>query len=401
MGRLIFGLFTPPILLLEIALLRRQPLSAWVLVNGAVFPLLLALSIVLHEAGHALAARLLGLEVPRIELGQGRRLRKWRWGRTTLALNSLPSTGVTYIAGGGVRGVRGRLWLTIAAGPLVTAALWGAALHGGSPPSVGEALFPTSAFTRGLAAWEMLAFVNGWLLAFNLVPLPTLKWLPLGKNDGARLLTVPFAPRRELDVMAVSAATFEAEDLRCSGDLPGALRVLKAALLQSPGSWIIRNSLAIVQLQQGELDAARTSFLELLAQEPPAPQLRELMRNNLAWADFRIRRDELRAEADTHSAAALARFPRAPAFMGTRGAVLVWLGRAAEAAPLLERAYAMNSEPLNRALNACCLVLAAASQGRLEAAQRWLARARENDSGSELLPEAEAAVEALARGASG
>jgi Zn-dependent protease/Flp pilus assembly protein TadD len=401
MGRLIFGLFTPPLLLLEIAVLRGHPLTAWVLVNAAVFPLILAVSIVLHEAGHAIAARLLGLKVPRIELGQGRRLRQWRWGRTTLALNSFPSAGFTYLAGDGVRGVRGRLWLTIAAGPLVTAAIWWAALHGDPSPSVGEALFPALAFTRGLAVREVLAFVNGWLLAFNLVPLPALKWLPLGKNDGARLLAVPFVRQRELDEMAVSIAVFEAEDLRCSGDLPGALRVLEAALSRVPGSWVVRNSLAIVQLQRGELAAARELFLELLAEEPPVPELRWLIRSNLAWADFRIRRDELLSEADTHSAAVHARFPRTPFVLGTRGAVLIWLGRAAEAVPLLERAYVMNSEPLSRALNACCLVLAATSQGRLDAARHWLARARENHSANELLPEAEAAVEALARGAGG
>jgi Flp pilus assembly protein TadD/Zn-dependent protease len=401
MSRLIFGLFAPPLLLLEIAVLRGHPLTAWVLVNAAVFPLILAFSIVLHEAGHAIAARLLGLEVLRVELGQGRRLRQWRWGRTTLALNSLPSAGFTYLGSNGVSGVRGRLWLTIAAGPLVTAAIWGAALHGDPPHSVGEAIFPTLAFTRGLAVREVLAFVNGWLLAFNLVPLPALKWLPLGKNDGARLLTVPFVPQRELDAMAVSSAVVEAEDLRCSGDLPGAQRVLEAALSRSPGAWVVRNSLAIVQLQRGELAAARELFLELLAEEPPAPELRWLIRNNLAWADFRLRRDELRGEADTHSAAAHARFPRTPFVLGTRGAVLVWLGRVAEAVPLLEQAYAMSSEPLSRALTACCLVLAATSQGRLDAARRWLARARENHSASELWPEAEAAVEALARGADG
>jgi Zn-dependent protease/Flp pilus assembly protein TadD len=401
MGKLIFGLFMPPLLLLEIAVLRGHPLTVWVLVNAAVFPLILAVSIVLHEAGHAIAARLLGLEVPRIELGQGRRLRQWRWGRTTLALNSLPSAGFTYFAGDSVSGVRGRLWLAIAAGPLVTAAIWRAALHQDPSPSVGEAIFPTLAFTRGLAIQELLAFVNGWLLAFNLVPLPALKWLPLGKNDGARLLSLPFVPQRELEVMAVSTAVAEAEDLRCSGDLAGALRVLEAALSRTPGSWVVRNSLAILQLQWGELAAARELFLELLAEEPPAPELRWLIRNNLAWADFRLRRDELRGEADTHSAAAHARFPQTPFALGTRGAVLVWLGRVAEAVPLLERAYAMNSEPLNRALNACCLVLAATSRGRLDAARRWLARARENHAASELLPEAEAAVEALERGAAG
>ncbi len=401
MVRLILGLFAPPLLLLEISVLRGQPLSAWVLVNTVVFPVLLALSIVLHEAGHAIAARLLGLEVPRIELGQGRRLFQWRWGRTRLALNAFPSAGFTYLAADGVGGVRGRLWLTIAAGPLVTAAIWGAALHGAPPSSVGEAIFPTVAFTRGLAVTEVLAFVNGWLLVFNLVPLPTLKWLPLGKNDGARLLSVPFAPQRELDMMAISAAVAEAEELRCSGDLPGALRVLETALARSPGSWVVRNSLAIVRLQQGELAAARDLFLELLDEEPPVPALRWLIRNNLAWADFRLRREDLRGEADTHSTAAHSRFPRAPFALSTRGAVLVWLGRAAEAVPLLERAYAMNSEPVNRALNACCLVLAATSRGQHEAARLWLARARENHPASELLPEAEAAVETLARVAGG
>jgi Flp pilus assembly protein TadD/Zn-dependent protease len=399
MSRLIFGLFAPPLLLLEIAVLRGHPLTAWVLVNAAVFPLILAFSMALHEAGHAITARLLGLEVPRIELGLGRRLRQWRWGRTILALNSFPSAGVTYFASDGGSGVRGRLWLAIAAGPLVTAAIWGAALHGEPSPSVGEVLFPALAFTRGWAIREVLAFVNGWLLAFNLVPLPALKWLPLGRNDGARLLSVPFAPQRELDAMAVSTAIVEAEDLRCSGDLPGAQRVLDAALSRAPGSWVVRNSLAIVQLQRGELVAARERFQELLAEEPPSPNLRWLIRNNLAWADFRLRREELRGEADTHSAAAYERFPRAPFVLGTRGAVLVWLGRVDEAVPLLEQAYVMSSEPSSRALHACCLVLAATSRGQMDDARRWLARARENPSASELLPEAEAAVEALARGA--
>ena len=63
-------------------------------------PAFLVITIALHEAGHALVAYALGLRVPSIEIGVGRRLHRWSWGNTTIAVNLLPFVGFTYLGAG-------------------------------------------------------------------------------------------------------------------------------------------------------------------------------------------------------------------------------------------------------------------------------------------------------------
>ena len=394
MWRLLFGLFALPIVLLELSVLTDAGFTPWALVNVVAYPVLQTLSIALHEGGHALVGRAVGLRVARVDLGVGRRLFQWQWGRTKLGLHAFPTLGLTFLGGERLEGLRGRLWLAVAAGPLVTAGVIAGALAWPEPMRLVDGLLPAGAFASRLAVRESLVFGNFWMLVLNLVPLPFFRGLGLSSNDGAQLLSLPFRSAARMRELLIMPDLLEAQELSEQGDDDAAQRVLEEAARRVPDSYALRNSLALVLLNRKRWDEARQVFLALLEEEPPQPEYRLLMRNNVAWASFCARRDELRAEADAHSAAVFARFKQAAWAQGTRGAVLFWLGRFEEAEGLLERAYTGNSMKSQRAANACCLAMSLAARGRLPEAERWLERAQANHPACWMLPEARSAVEA-------
>lgn len=392
MWRLVANLFVFPMMLAVFCKLQRFELTWRALINAALFPALMLASVALHEAGHALAARALGLSVPRVEVGRGRRVWRGQLGRTGLLLNAFPTLGLTYVGSDSERGLRAKWWLTIAAGPAASATLLALCMLWPSPLSARDAVLPLEPFARQVAPRALLAFLNLWLLAFNLLPLSLLVRGSGLVNDGTRLLTIPFAPADEAQAMLDMPAVLESTERLERHDHDGARRLLLEALARRPASRHLRNALGTVQLAAGEHAEARATFLELLQDTPPEDSSVWLFRNNLAWADFLLRSDELRTEADAHSAAVAARLEHVPAVLSTRGAVLLWLGRTDEAVTLLEHAFAATSAPPHRATIACNLAVGWVRLGDAAAAARWLARAEENDARCPLLAEARAAL---------
>jgi len=389
MFRLLFGLVAMPLVLCELAVIRHgSSFTPWAIANVAIYPLIVLASIALHEAGHALAGRAVGLDVLHVQLGVGRRLAAWRWGQTRITLHALPLLGLTYLGSRPRRGLRWRYWLAIAAGPMVTFAI---VYFAGHDP------FPTAPVVHHFAPVEVIGYANVWMLVFNLVPLPVLRSRGLLRNDGGQLLSVPFMAAKKLQGLNEMPAILAAQEAHERDDHQGALHLVTAALVDLPDSWALRNSLALAQLHLQQLSEARASFQQLIESEPPFPDMRWLARNNLAWVDFLLARDELRDEADEHSQAVHERFKRVSWAMGTRGAVLGWLGRHDEAVPLLERAYLLNTLGMSRASNAACLAVSLAGLGLVDEAAAWLEKARTNHAACVLLGRAQAAVEAAKR----
>ncbi|HEY3238583.1 MAG TPA: site-2 protease family protein [Acidimicrobiia bacterium] len=87
------------------------------------FPPLLFVLVAAHEAGHASAARLLGLRVPLVSVGVGRRVAVFRIGGTRVDLHAVPLSGFAAVGHPGARGLRWRRFLTVAAGPAVNLGL--------------------------------------------------------------------------------------------------------------------------------------------------------------------------------------------------------------------------------------------------------------------------------------
>jgi tetratricopeptide (TPR) repeat protein len=399
-SRLLLNLLILPLSMLAMAILTGHGVTLGSLGSVLLFPALALTSIACHEAGHALAARLLGLSVPRVELGAGRRVASWRWGATRVTVHAFPTLGLTYFGAASEQGLRGRVWLGVAAGPIVTALLAAAAMRWPTPFDWSEVLWPVLPLSRGWALRELFAFLNLWLLALNLLPLAYLLRSMGMRNDGTLLVSLLREPAARLREFLSSPTVLEAQERSENNDHAGALRLLEAALQKDPSGVSLRNSLAVTQLSLGQFGDARTTFLQLMQELDPARIEHWVMRNNLAWTNFRLRSDELLAEADAHSAAVFERFDNAPWALGTRGSVLVWKGEVEQAVSLLERAYLMNSSPSNRALNACGLAVAHARRNDVAEARRWMQRADENDAHCPLLAEARAALtEATARAA--
>ena len=82
--------------------LSRAALAA----NAAAMLVGLVLSTAAHEAGHALVARAVGLDVTTVALGRGRAVWTGRLGLTQLVVQLLPLTGVTMVVASSMRWLR-------------------------------------------------------------------------------------------------------------------------------------------------------------------------------------------------------------------------------------------------------------------------------------------------------
>lgn len=359
-------------------------ITSWAAVNALLFPAVLLGSLALHELGHALFARAVGLGVPRIAMGEGEQIARWRWGKRRYSIGRFPFYGTSYFsAPPHLKGVRWRMWVAFAGGPLANlAALVVAIVLGDLSPS--GVLWPAVAVSWELAPFEMLAFASVLLLPFNLIP--SAYRFP---GDGFWLFFLPRIPISVLEEVLRAHQGQEVQDCILDGDLQGAERQLQDILAREPSSRSARGTLALLRLHQNRPSEARTQLLELLAD--PAVLVKTTYRNNLAWANFMLDDPELRAEADEHSAAVLAH-QRTAASLGARGAVLGWMGQHAEAVELLELAFAANMIPQYRALNACCLAISWSASGQRADALDWLDAARNLDPKSVLLERATAAI---------
>lgn len=387
---MVAGLVSFPVLLVETAVLLppESTLTWWALFNILVYPVIVALCMLAHEGGHAVVARAVGLQVPRIDLGVGRRIARWRWRQTVVSINAFPILGLTFVGADSAEGLRWRVWLAILAGPVVTAVIASisiALLDVG----VTELLWPRHAIVIGPAILELIAFHTIWSLVLNVLPLQVFVGHGF-RNDGTQLLRIPRVHDEEIRELVVVSAVLEAEELRESDQFDAAHEVISRALQTAPNSRALRNTLAILLMHREQLHEARALLLDLVQDKDSLETL--ALRNNLAWVDFLIHSDDLRSEADESSSLAQQRFKYAAFALGTRGAVLGWLGRHDEAIEMLKNAYARNSSPGNRALNACSLACSLAAKGQTAEAERWLSQARVHHPKCPLLMRAEAAI---------
>ena len=154
-----------------------------------------------------------------------------------------------------------------------------------------------------------------------------------------------------------------------------------------------------VLLELGELDASRRMVAGLLRDMPDdSPDLRAMAMNNLAYADALIGREDLLDEADQMSGSAYGNAPWVPAFVGTRGAVLVSAGQLDEGIELLETAMARQPDRRGKAADACWIAMARARQGNSEEAASYLSMARLLDPGCPVLERAQQVIERIGTG---
>lgn len=358
-----------------------SPDLAQALITIFLFNLSLILSIVPHELGHAIAAWLLGLRVFNIAFGYGKEIFRFNLFGTLFSFHRLPLGGLTRFAPRSLRWYRFRFLVAILAGPAANAIIALTILyisrHNGGVP----------------VPAQLFLIANVIILISNLIPIHFSHRKV--KSDGLQMIGVFFKDWKTKEQSHAATwflleAAFRRDIYR---DIEGADQWCKKGLASYPNDVQLLNMSGILSLDRGDYAHAREQFMQLLQRESKLPGWRYIVLNNIAYSDALIGDPSLLPEADAYSEEVHRNIPWTAFAIGTRGTVLVEMGKYKDGIRLLTESIEKHEEPAGKALNACQLSITYARLGDYEQADKYLKLARQMDSRCSLLERATAELQ--------
>ena len=366
-------------------MLAGAPDLGWVMINIVLFELFMWVTIMPHELAHAVAARAVGMQVFRIYVGSGSTLFACRIGGFDCEFRSLPTEGLVIAAHRVLRNLRARHFAFVLAGPaanfLLAAAVWVSSDPG--------SLWDFGSLEKGLAPGPAFFYANVVVLLVNLWPRDVATMFGPLPSDGKQLLQAFFLHSGKVELYHAGGFVTEASFLHQQGETGKALARVEEGLSLYSGNEMLLNWKGVLQLDHGNYEGARQCFLDLLEKPGLPPAARPILLNNVAYADALLDRDDLLGEADSFSQEAMAAMSWMPAIRGTRGTVLVAMGRLEEGLKLLRESMAQASIPGDKAQNACLIAEAESRLGNYSVARNYLDEARRLEPGCLLLERAE------------
>lgn len=313
--------------------------------------------LIVHELGHAVAAKMLGWQVREIVIGFGRDLWSFRVGATRVRIKLAPVEGYVLPAPVEPDNVRLKSTLVYAAGPgaeLVVLA--------GMIAWFGWSTVFNDSNDVGLIALKSLAIVIIYGAGFNLLPFRT----EGAVSDGLGILSSPFMARDAIEIRLLTFELREIQERIDRGETRPAVDAAATVLARYPDNTYLK------LLYGSALSADR--------QDQPA---REFVRDQLAadgLADD-ARREWLHLQAlielnagepayltlDLALQKALQITPNSPELIATRGASLVRRGRWEEGGNMLADAWRRNRGSADDALILAYLTVAAHRSGNRDA----------------------------------
>ncbi|HEY4417311.1 MAG TPA: hypothetical protein VGO57_16590, partial [Verrucomicrobiae bacterium] len=194
------------------------------------------------------------------------------------------------------------------------------------------------------------------------------------------LCQVFFLRQKNIDENLAARFLLEGLELHWAGRPSESLAWVENGLKLYPQNIHLLNLYGVLLIELTEYEKAREGFSKLLERADNPPMMQALFQNNLAYLNALIGRADLLAEADELSQKTLATIGWHPSIKGTRGTVLLALGKPDEAIPLLLAAMQEQVEITNKAQNACWISMAEARRGNLTESKKFL------DEAGKLLP---------------
>ncbi len=379
----------------------------------AILPLYLGLHalILWHELGHLSCAAFLGCDLQKLQVGTGPIFFQGRFRGLLIEWRAWLGGGLVLAADDQERGWRGRHWLYVAGGPVATA-LGGALLawwimrHRLGPSWLGQTHGVPDIVVSYLLGYSVLFWV------FCMIPRKTRVGLVRAHTDGYQLLhTLRFSPEKVRSVI-ITTTMRRVEMLWEEGRREAAWERLRLILTRYPAEILLLAAEGHYLAEQGDFAGAAASYQQRLqteglpepvrnyltarcfnalarANEPESARqccahaLREVTSaQRVALLDAlstEVLSHELHGflpEADGWSQEALALEPQTITLKGTRGAVLVELGRYEEGEAMLREVWAASASETDAAISAYYLGVMAKHRGSKRQVSLWFGRSR-------------------------
>lgn len=285
--------------------------------------------LVLHELGHALAARLVGWRVTEVVIGFGRELKRFRVGNTRVRLRAVPVEGYVISAPGSTEGARAKQAWIYFAGPL-TELLVLAALA-----PVLDLELPRSGDGVGRVALQSLGVAAALGALCTLFPYRSQG----NPSDGLGMLTSWLSSEQSFRDRLALPFIEEARRALLREQPSLAEQAVAAGLAQHPGEPRLSGLAAVCRAAAGQAEEA---YAELEALGPPDERpaaVRAELLSDAAWCVLAARDATLLPDAERALGRALDVFPGEPHLEILLGRVLLERDRPHDAYGRLMSAY--------------------------------------------------------------
>lgn len=299
----------------------------------------LRISIILHELGHYIISIMTGIKSRRIVLGIGKEILRFKINGSTLIINKNLVAGANYLHLQDTSFFRIKLFVTSIGGIIVNSTLCLFAIYivslGTDNPTdicvlVGETLLVAN-FTLLLSA------IIPWKPKFMGVPMP---------NDGLLAINALFASKNHYKEYKISGKIIDFLEQYEVRDYNKCLNILNELIEAYPDLVVPKINLSLVYLELERYSESEALLKDILKDEANT-RFELLIKNNLAWT--LLLKDDIASleEADKISAEAYKKHNKFYNLLGTRGCILIELGRFEEGQNLLFKAEKHKQNPQN------------------------------------------------------
>lgn len=340
------------------------------------------LSIVLHELAHAIAALLLGAQVPVVSFGGGQRARVMQLRGRWIVVGFAPSEGLTLIVHRKSERLRLHIALISAAGPVLN--LFIAAIAIAIWQSIGSELSEPVQYV--LAATILINLLHG---VGNLWPMSITTPFGPANSDGKNILESRSLSDQQIQEVLDARLCVLGYIEYLYGDAANAAEIVAPALQKDRVTTALKVLASAAYADSGQAAAGMAVCRAALANADLQADERAALLNNLAYILSHEDSDEALAEADTLSKEAFETAPMLMPIIGTRASVLQKLGYPHAALRLVQdRRFKLESS-LHQARVSCIAAKAHAALGNVVAANRCLNKARAKAPGDRCIGETE------------
>lgn len=319
--------------------------------------------LVVHELGHAVAARLLGWRVREIVIGFGRTLWRWQYGETRIRVKLAPIEGYVLPAPSGRRHARAKSMLIYAAGPgaelavlalLILAFGWDTVFNESDRVS--------------MVALKTLAIVILVGAGFNLLPFRT----EGAVSDGLGILSSPFLRDEAIEMRLLTFEMREIDKLLDKGRTGDAVELIRKLRKSFPANHWLDLALTTALAASGKVDDARQRARNKLAQGDLPDEVRRAWLKTQAEIELDCGEPDFLV-LDLALQEALKLTPAAPDLLAIRGASWILRGRAEDGGNLLEQAWRRNDGSADDTMMLAFLTIAAHRVGARDSAAHFRA----------------------------